>query len=85
MHLIFKEPPSFYSSTITWYLEVYDFKFNIICVEFDKTYFKEHCKLTSIFLIYSSYDTNISAHVPDVCMFSKANACEGYGLRIMLL
>lgn len=46
MHLIFKEPPSFYSSTITRYLEVYDlevydFEFNVICVKFDKTYFKE--------------------------------------------
>lgn len=41
MHLIFKEPPSFYSSTITRYLEVYDFEFNVICVKFDNTYFKE--------------------------------------------
>lgn len=41
MHLIFKEPPSFYSSTITRYLEVFDSEFNVICVKFDKTYFKE--------------------------------------------
>lgn len=40
-------------------------------------------KLTSIFHIYSSYDTNISAHIRDVCMFSRADACKGYGLRIL--
>lgn len=35
-------------------------------------------KLTSIFHNYSSYDTNILAHVPARCLFSRANACKGY-------
>lgn len=83
MHLIFKEPPSFYSSTITRYLEVYDLNLMLFVLNLTKLILKS--KLTSIFHNYSSYDTNILAHVPARCLFSRANACEGYGLRILLL
>lgn len=41
MYLIFKESFLFYLLIIIWYLEVYDFEFNVICVKFDKIYFKE--------------------------------------------
>lgn len=83
MHLIFKEPPSFYSSTITRYLEVYDFELMLFVLNLTTLILKS--KLTSIFHNYSSHDTNILAHVPARCLFSRANACEGYGLRILLL